>query len=589
MLAEYRPPVLPVHEGDFLDFTNPFADAPAAPAEASAVAQVIDALDANVALKPSTEVTEKRSPFEFQADAPRAITVEETDVPESPRQWTMAIDLTASGDVNFNGENVPTGAASKLAQILEMAEKTRDQPITLYVQAVLPLPTTVGEDGRVHSNRKDQEVATYRLEDGQVMLVDQGPTRGFEQDLVELLKRASQRAGEGNLGLIIQSHGYAAKGLGGDTGEVSLSELEQAITNGLDGSGKTSLDLLNFDSCLMGNLNVVQAMQGEADHLVASAEVESAVADADGQNMRTTLGALFDNPDLTPEAFAALSVQLASEGHNGETGNTDLDSTGTYTLAHLNVAQYPQLETALDKLGGGLAQLIADTPQRHILAEIMNGIQPFSEGGAMLSGSFSFANRDLGLFLDAIDEEVQNGNLHDTDGSIARLLEDTREALSQVVPQFHGESFDQYDQMSGLSLFLPDEEHIDVTNLMQDSSPISHMVSSVSNSRNKVFENRDNLVKSLTFNLQELSGYGDTSELAAGIGRISGAEDMAQMETAIADMKALLIKVQSGVLGDAWMTMERPKFNNTRDGIFAEQLEQLPPKWQMFLNSMRLR
>ncbi|MBA3995416.1 MAG: hypothetical protein C0469_18010 [Cyanobacteria bacterium DS2.3.42] len=590
LLAEYRPPVLPVQEDDFLEFTNLYEDTPvvAVSREQSVGVPVIGVTDTNVAVKPLAELSEKRSAFEFDPDAPRTVSVEETDSPASPRNWTMAIDLTASGDVRYNGENIPTGATSKLAQILDMAEKTRDQPITLYVQAALPLPTTVGEDGRVHSNRKDQEVATYRLENGQVTLVDQGPSRGLEQDLVELLKRASQRAGEGNLGLIIQSHGFAAKGLGGDTGEVSLSELEQAITNGLEGSSKTSLDLINFDSCLMGNLNVVQSMQGEAEHIVASAEIESAVEDADGQNMRTTLSALFDNPDLTPEEYAAVSVRLASEGHNDESGNTDLDSTGTYTLAHIAVEQYPQMEVAMDELGAELTQLIADPAQRQTITEIMDGIRPFSEGGAMLSGSFTFANRDLGLFLTALDEKVRDGELSDPDGSLIRGLEQTRQAISELIPQYHGENFDQYDQMSGLSLFLPDGEHLDVTSLMQEASPLGDMVSSLSNN-NAIFDNRDRLVKSLTFNLETMSSYGDTSALAAGIGRIGVAEDEAQMKDAIAYLKALLEKEQSGVLGNAWMAEERPEFNNTRDEIFAEQLEQLSPKWREFLTSLRLQ
>ncbi|HNA74862.1 MAG TPA: hypothetical protein PKW73_16045, partial [Candidatus Obscuribacter sp.] len=157
------------------------------------------------------------------------VSVNETDSPSSPRRWTMAIDLTASGNVEFQGERRPTGADNKLQQILDLAERTKDTPVTLYVQAALPLPETVRADGSVMTNRNDQQVATYRLEDGQIKLVDQGPSQGFQQNLENLLQRASQRAGQGNLGLMIQSHGFAANGLGGDTGEASLDELEQTI------------------------------------------------------------------------------------------------------------------------------------------------------------------------------------------------------------------------------------------------------------------------------------------------------------------------------------------------------------------------
>jgi hypothetical protein len=579
LLAEFKPPVLPAHTGDFLDLTNPYGDS--------------ESMDWNsdtgsIGLVSENQAPEKKS-LAFQPDAPRTVSVDETDAPDSPRNWTMAIDLTSGGDVEYNGERIPTGAAGKLSEILELAEKTRDQPVTLYVQATLPLPQIVREDGSIRTNRNDQEVATYRLEDGQITLVDRGPSRGFEHDLVELLKRASERAGDGNLGLIIQSHGYAAKGLGGDSGEVSLAELEQAITSGLDGSGKTSLDLLNFDSCLMGNLNVIQAMQGNAEHIVASAEVESAVADADGQNMRTTLGALLDNPDLTPEEYAAVSIELASAGHNDETGNTDLNSTGTYTLAHVDVDQYPQLEAGINELGEELSELIADPAQRQTLVELMNEIQPFSEGGAMLSGSFAPANRDLGLFLAELEQAVSNGDLKDSDGSLSATVGEVRDALSDVVPQYHGENFGQYEEMSGLSLFLPNYEHIDVTSLLQDASPLRHMISSVNNAKLADFNSRENLVRSLTFNLESLSSYGDASSLASAIENLRAAEDQAQTDIAMANLQSMLVDANSGDLGAAWMNANRSEYDERRDQIFAQELEQLPPAWSDFINSLRVQ
>lgn len=579
LLAEYKPPVLPSHTGDFLDLTNPYGDGES---------MDWNSVSGSVGLASESQTPEKRS-LTFQPDAPRTVSVDDFDAPDSPRNWTMAIDLTSAGDVEFNGERIPTGAAGKLSEILELAEKTRDQPVTLYVQATLPLPQIVREDGSIRTNRNDLEVATYRLEDGEITLVDQGPSRGFDHDLVELLKRASERAGEGNLGLIIQSHGYAAKGLGGDSGEVSLAELEQAITSGLEGSGKSELDLLNFDSCLMGNLNVIQAMQGNADHIVASAEVESAVADADGQNMRTTLGALLDNPNLTPEEYAAVSIELASAGHNGETGNTDLDSTGTYTLAHVDVDQFAQLEAGVNELGEELSALIDDPSQRQTLVELMNEIQPFSEGGAMLSGSFASANRDLGLFLTELEQAVSSGELRDPDGSLSETVGEVRDALSDVVPQYHGENFGQYEEMAGLSLFLPNDEHVDVTSLLQEASPLRHMISSVNNATLADFSKRENLVRSLTYNLETLSSFGDTSALTAAIENLRTAEDQAQTNIAMANLQSLLVDANSQDLGAAWMNANRPGYNERRDAIFAQELEQMPPAWSDFINSLRVQ
>lgn len=516
------------------------------------------------------------------------VSVNETDSPSSPRRWTMAIDLTASGNVEFQGERRPTGADNKLQQILDLAERTKDTPVTLYVQAALPLPETVRADGSVMTNRNDQQVATYRLEDGQIKLVDQGPSQGFQQNLENLLQRASQRAGQGNLGLMIQSHGFAANGLGGDTGEASLDELEQTIRNGLKASGREALDILNFDSCSMGNLNVAQAMQGEARHVVASAEVERSLNDADGQNVRTTLGAILDQPDLSPQDFADRSIALARQGHNDDTGNLNPEASGTETLAHLDLSKYPQMEATLDNLGEKLMTAASQPQNRQALVQIIDGVNPFASEGARISGAFEPSRRDLGLFLNALEQGLKENKITDPDGSLKQALEASRSALKSLVRDFHGENYKGYNEMAGVSVFLPGSDILSLDAHIAANSPLTDMLTSSTPGRKFArFDNRENLAESLNRSLEDMENLGDTKPLAQAVEKMATAKNETEFDQSLRQLQDLLRETQAGPLGRALIEAQRQDMQERRNRLFEQQLNRLPPHWQNFLNTMR--
>lgn len=526
--------------------------------------------------------------IENTGSAGERISVDETDSPSTPRRWTMAIDLTASGNVEFQGERRPTGADNKLQQILDLAERTRDKPVTIYVQAALPLPETVREDGSIMTNRNDQQVATYRLEDGQIKLVDQGKSQGFQQNLENLLQRASQRAGQGNLGLMIQSHGFAANGLGGDTGEASLEELEQTIRNGLRASGREALDILNFDSCSMGNLNVAQAMQGEARHVIASAEVERSLNDADGQNVRTTLGAILDQPQMSARDYADRSIALARQGHNDDTGNLNPEASGTDTLAHFDLSRYPQMERALDGLAEKLTTAARLPQNRQALVQIIDGVSPFGNEGARGTGAFGPSRRDLGLFLNALEQGLNENKISDADGSLRQALEASRGALGDLVRDYHGENYNRYNEMAGVSVFLPGSDILNLDAHIAANSPLTDMLtSSAPGSKFARFQNRENLAESLNRSLQEMENLGDTRELSRSVENLAGAGNEAEFDQSLAQLQEGLQRMQAGPLGRAIIASQRQEMQERLDRLFEQQLNRLPSNWQNFLNTLK--
>ncbi|MBI1268714.1 MAG: hypothetical protein GC193_14965 [Cryomorphaceae bacterium] len=382
---------------------------------------------------------------------------ESQDSNQESTSWTIAIDLTASGSVLADGERRPTGARNKIEQILELADSTRGTPLTILVQAPLPLPQTIRPDGSVISNRNDQRMATYRIANGEVELIQENPSLGFSGNLEQLLNRATEEAGDGRLGLFIQSHGFAGDGIGGDTGDMDLQELESTIQNSMAAGGRDSLDLLDLDSCSMGNLAVLDRLEGETKNLVASPETESSFADADGQNLSAALKNLIENPQMSPEQFAKSLVEQARNGENDDSGNLDPEASGTDTLTHYNMEKYSNFENDLGELGESLSRKIQEDPaNREVLNSIINGITPFDEEGAIVFGDGEDQRRDIGLFLDGLENALNAGKLADTDGELSRSVTDLKQSLDELIVDYHGEPYRGYDQMAGLSVNLPD-------------------------------------------------------------------------------------------------------------------------------------
>lgn len=81
-----------------------------------------------------------------------------------------------------------------------------------------------------------------------------------------------------NYALVLSDHGAAWPGIGGDESAdhdtLTLDELDDALTQGLDAAGIDSLGLLGFDACLMATYEVASILAPHADRLLASQELE---------------------------------------------------------------------------------------------------------------------------------------------------------------------------------------------------------------------------------------------------------------------------------------------------------------------------
>jgi hypothetical protein len=200
-----------------------------------------------------------------------------------------------------------------------------------------------------------------------------------------------------------------------------LMELDRALTTVRDQTGIDQLELIGFDVCLMGTLEVFSAVAPHARYAVASQEEEPGV----GWAYAAFLERLVNNPAMDGgelgqtivEAYIDqdLVVQAVPEAGQGD-----------ITLAAANLANIPEVFTALDEFANSLSQIDQD-----LVAEARAYAQPFNSPIAgMVDPNLPSSYIDLGNFVQLIQETSP-----ETADSGAALLSAIQEV---VIAEKHG-------------------------------------------------------------------------------------------------------------------------------------------------------
>ncbi len=142
------------------------------------------------------------------------------------------------------------------------------------------------------------------------------------QSLVDFVKWAVQSYPAQRYVLILSDHGMGWPGGWSDPNpggtdpsgipltqrigrNLYLMELDQALGQARAAAGIQKFDIVGMDACLMAQLEVMAALQPHANYAVASEEVEPAI----GWAYAAFLGALVQNPDMSPADLSKLIVQ----------------------------------------------------------------------------------------------------------------------------------------------------------------------------------------------------------------------------------------------------------------------------------------
>jgi hypothetical protein len=142
--------------------------------------------------------------------------------------------------------------------------------------------------------------------------------------------------------LIIWDHGDGWKSVANDETDdengITMPELDQALFWIINETYIERLDIIGFDTCLMGQLEVADTVAPYADIMVGAEEME----DGDGWNYTPFLDTLANHPDSTPEELAINITTSFGEYY------TEINEDPLHTLSVIDLSEIPTLVSTVD-------------------------------------------------------------------------------------------------------------------------------------------------------------------------------------------------------------------------------------------------
>jgi len=222
--------------------------------------------------------------------------------------------------------------------------------------------------------------------------------------------------------LIISDHGASWPGVGGDessdSDNLSLAELSEGVSKGLDGAGIAKLDLLGFDACLMATYEVASTLAPVSDRLLASEELEP-----DHGWDYTALQTVVDGGGATvDELGAALIAGFESQAKTEKTA-------AEITLSLIDLTAMGPVNDALARFSGLLADQsakISPVVGRSVAKTLSFGKDPdptqdsFMSDLGMLAAKIGDKNHSVADAADALNTAINAAVLDKVDGKATR-------------------------------------------------------------------------------------------------------------------------------------------------------------------------
>ncbi len=206
--------------------------------------------------------------------------------------------------------------------------------------------------------------------------------------------------------------------------EMTLPELESALTQ------SHHSDIILFDACLMGMLEVGYAVRNCADIMVASEEN----VPVQGQSYGTLLSHIATNPNITADA---LSVAIVDDYIDYYVSN---GYSGTFTMSAVNLLALDSVVSASDQLASSVITNMAD---------VQNGI----EGAQLSAQHYDFDTEDYNEYRDLYDfARLVNQNV--ANSQVKTAAQNVMSAVNGVVIH-EAHSGSQVGNSHGLSIYLP--------------------------------------------------------------------------------------------------------------------------------------
>jgi hypothetical protein len=285
---------------------------------------------------------------------------------------------------------------------------------------------------------------------------------GDSATLVEFAKWAITTYPADNYVLILSDHGAGWTGGWNDNdpyegSSFSMQNIDDALGQIIADTGIDAFELVGFDACLMGQLEVMSGIAPHARYSVGSEETEPSL----GWAYADFLTALNENPAMSGGELGQVIVngylsqdfritdddaRFAFSGGNFSAESVAADLIQTSTLAAIDLSQIQNLNAAVNDLATALMDV-----DQYAVAEARTYAQSYeSVFGEEVPPSFI----DLGHFTELLASESSDPN-------VKQAAEAVQAALAQaVLAEMHG---DDRPASSGLTIYFPNSELYDGT------------------------------------------------------------------------------------------------------------------------------
>lgn len=268
---------------------------------------------------------------------------------------------------------------------------------------------------------------------------------GDPATLDRLLQFAAREFPATRYGIVFGNHGLGWSGTAVDesSSNDSLTTLELASALAPFVTAHGPLELIGFDSCLMGNLEVAKAVASFGRVMVASEEIEP----DDGWNYTAVLGGVTATPSMSGAALGRVIVDSFRDQYTGAGAAKHGDIAKGITLAVVALDRIAPLEQAVAALAGAVDASVARGGRDAWLRVARARAATESYGR-----SAATPNPEVYDLVDA----ATNLRAQSADPAVAAAADAVLAATrSAVVHSVRGEA---RPKASGLSLFFPPDE-----------------------------------------------------------------------------------------------------------------------------------
>lgn len=344
-------------------------------------------------------------------------------------EWTILVYMAADNNLEL----------SALRDLNEMEAAGSSERVHVVVQVDRALGETEADGdwtgGRRYQIRGDADenvIASELLEElGEINM-------GDPQTLADFVAWGVQTYPANHTALVLWDHGAGWNGISFDSDtpigsdNLDLADLAGGLHRALAENGRSPLDVIAFDACLMGQLDVFEAVQPHARYAVASEELTP----GQGWNYRSWLGQLYARPELTGGELATLLVDDFAGTY------TQLDPDDFVTMAAVDLQQLPALTYALESM----AQVLLADPSftASAVGDARSGAEAFAR---VYTDAFErYGAVDLGHFVSILAQRSPSEQVSEAALQVEAALE------TAVLANRHGAGFKNSD---GIAIYFP--------------------------------------------------------------------------------------------------------------------------------------